>query len=72
MGKSKKEKKEMNCIDVKKTTTTQMKIKKATVSDGTFYVDGEAKDLPQLLSDTFGDCVFEVSITEKTVETEEE
>ena len=68
MGASKKEKQEMNCIDVKRTTTTQMKIKKATVSDGVFYVDGEEKDLLTLLSDTFEDCVFDVTVVDKTIE----
>lgn len=68
MGTSKKEKQEMNCIDIKRTTTTQMKIKKATVSDGVFYVDGEEKDLLALLSDTFEDCVFDVTIVDKTIE----
>ena len=58
----------MNCIDVKRTTTTQMKIKKATVSDGVFYVDGEEKDLLTLLSDTFEDCVFDVTVVDKTIE----
>lgn len=58
----------MNCIDIKRTTTTQMKIKKATVSDGVFYVDGEEKDLLVLLSDTFEDCVFDVTIVDKTIE----
>lgn len=55
----------MNCIDIKKTTTTQMKIKKATISDGKFFVDGEERDLLELLSDTFEDSVFDVSIVEK-------
>ena len=56
----------MNCIDIKKTTTTQMKIKKATISDGKFYVDGEEHNLLELLSDTFEDSIFDVTVTEKT------
>lgn len=55
----------MNCIDIKRTTTTQMKIKKATISNGKFYVDGEERDLLELLSDTFVDSIFDMSITEK-------
>ena len=55
----------MNCIDIKKTTTTQMKIKKATISEGKFFIDGEERDLLELLSDTFEDSVFDVSIIEK-------
>ena len=55
----------MNCIDIKRTTTTQMKIKKATISNGKFYVEGEERDLLELLSDTFVDSIFDMSITEK-------
>ena len=53
----------MNCIDIKRTTTTQ--IKKATISNGKFYVDGEERGLLELLSDTFVDSIFDMSITEK-------
>lgn len=62
------EEKEMNNVDIKKTTTTQMKIKKATINDGKFYIDGEEINLLALLSSTFEDCVFDVAVTEKTVE----
>lgn len=55
----------MNNIDIKRTTTTQMKIKKATISDGEFYVDGEKVDLLEILTNTFEDSVFDMSVTEK-------
>ncbi len=61
----------MNCIDVKKTTTTQMKIKKATVSEGKLYIDGEERNFIELLSNTFEDSIFDITVVEKTVETDE-
>lgn len=62
------EEKEMNNVDIKKTTTIQMKIKKATINNGKFYIDGEEVNLLALLSSTFEDCIFDVAVTEKTVE----
>lgn len=57
----------MNGVDVKTTTTTQMKIKKATVSDeGRFIVDGEEIDLIDVLKTFFEGCIFDLSVTEKT------
>ncbi len=58
----------MNNVDIKRTTTIQMKIKKATINDGKFFIDGEEINLLALLSSTFEDCVFDVVVTEKTVE----
>ena len=35
----------MKNIDIKRTTTTQVKVKKATVSNGKLFVDGDEYDL---------------------------
>lgn len=55
----------MSSIDIKKTTTTQMKIKKAALNEGKFYVDGEEQNLLQLLTEIFDGCIFDLSVVEK-------
>lgn len=43
----------MNGVEIKTTTTTQMKIKKATIDEqGSVYVDGEVVDLINALKNT--------------------
>lgn len=66
MGTSNKEKNEMNGIEVKKTTTTQMKVKKATIDEGKVFVDGEEINLLDILCDTFDGSIFDITVTEKT------
>lgn len=66
MGASKKEKQEMNGVEIKKTTTTQMKIKKATIDEGNLFVDGEEINLLNLLTDVFDGSIFDITVTEKT------
>lgn len=57
----------MNGVDIKTTTTTQMKVKKATVTDGgDIVVDGEKIDLIGVLKTFFEGCIFDLSVTEKT------
>jgi len=57
----------MNGVEIKTTTTTQMKIKKATIDEqGSVYVDGEVVDLINALKNTFEDCIFDLAVTEKT------
>ena len=52
---------------IKTTTTTQMKIKKATIDEqGAVYVDGEVVDLINALKNTFEGCIFDLAVTEKT------
>lgn len=58
----------MKNIDIKRTTTTQVKVKKATVSDGVLYVDGEEYNLYDLLSKYFDGCIFDIAIVEKDEE----
>lgn len=57
----------MNGVEIKTTTTTQMKIKKATIdNDGDLFVDGEKVDLIDVLKNTFEDCIFDLTVVEKT------
>lgn len=56
----------MNGVEIKTTTTTQMKIKKATIDEqGSVYVDGEVVDLINALKNTFEGCIFDLAVTEK-------
>lgn len=56
----------MNGVEIKTTTTTQMKIKKATIDEqGAVYVDGEVVDLINALKNTFEGCIFDLAVTEK-------
>lgn len=56
----------MNGVEIKTTTTTQMKIKKATIDEqGAVYVDGEVVDLINALKNIEG-CIFDLAVTEKT------
>ena len=53
----------MNGVEIKTTTTTQMKIKKATIDEqGAVYV----VDLINALKNTFEGCIFDLAVTEKT------
>lgn len=57
----------MNGVEIKTTTTTQMKIKKATITnEGEIVVDGEAIDLIDVLKSYFEGSVFDLAVTEKT------
>lgn len=59
----------MSAIVVKRNTSTNMKISKATIDDeGRFIVDGEVVDLVELVKEFFEGVVFDVSITEKVEE----
>lgn len=59
----------MSAIVVKRNTSTNMKISKATIDDeGRFIVDGEVVDLVELVKEFFEGVIFDVSITEKVEE----
>ena len=57
----------MNGVEIKTTTTTQMKIKKATIDEqGSVYVDGEVVDLINALKHTFEGSIFDFGLTDTT------
>lgn len=58
----------MKNVDIKRTTTTQVKVKKATVSNGKLFVDGDEYDLYELLNKYFEGCIFDISVVEKDEE----
>lgn len=54
-------------VTMKKTTTTKLVVKGASVEDGQLMVDKEEYDFQDLL-DKFEGCDFDVTFTEKTEE----
>ena len=59
----------MSAIVVKRNTSTNMKISKATIDDeGRFIGDGEVVDLVELVKEFFEGVILDVSITEKVEE----
>lgn len=58
----------MDGISLKKSTTTKLTIKKATIADGKVYVDGEEIDLMKIIDSHFADCIFDLSLSEKSDE----
>lgn len=55
----------MDGIDVKKTATTQMKVKKGTMDNHKLYVEGQECDLMALLDKIFDGTVFDITVVEK-------
>lgn len=58
----------MDNISLKKSTTTKLAIKKATINEGKVFVDGEEIDLMRIIDAHFADCVFDLNISEKSDE----
>lgn len=58
----------MDGITLKKSTTTKMNVKKATIADGKMVVDGEVVDLMKIIGDNFENCIFDIAINEKVDE----
>lgn len=58
----------MKNIDIKRTTTTQVKIKKATINEDRLYIDGEEYDIYELLNKYFNGCIFDLTVVEKDEE----
>lgn len=54
-------------VTLKKTTTTKLTVKGASVVNGEFMVDDNVYDFNDLL-DKFENCKFDIAFTEKTEE----
>lgn len=58
----------MEGLTLKKSTTTKMTVKKASVNEGTLIIDGEDVDFMKVLTDNFDGCIFDISVAQKTDE----